>query len=210
MTKRIVLLRHGRTAWNAAHRIQGQLQVELDDVGREQARTVAPAVAALEPALLWSSDLVRARETAEIVAAAAGLEVVDDPRLREFHLGERQGLTHQEYADRAPDEFESFRAGEWQHGPGAEKVQEVADRYVASLRDLARALGPGETGVVVSHGAATRVGAVAFLDWPLDCVRDLRALGNCHRVDLDEREAGRWAMAAYNLPPDFTAASSVG
>ena len=194
-----MLLRHGRTEWNASLRIQGQLQVELDDVGRAQAEAVAPAVARLDPALLWSSDLLRARATADYVAAATGLTVVEDARLREFHLGERQGLTHAEYAELAPEEFESFRAGEWQQVPGAEKVQEVADRFVACLRDLATALGAGETGVAVSHGAAIRVGVVAFLDWPLETVRDFRALGNCSRVELVERESGRWALATYNV-----------
>ena len=198
-TRRIVLLRHGRTEWNASLRIQGQLQVELDAVGRAQAEAVAPVVAALRPALLWSSDLLRARQTAEYVAAATGLDAVEDARLREFHLGERQGLTHAEYAELAPEEFESFRTGEWQHVPGAEKVQEVADRFVACLHDLVATLGPGETGVAVSHGAAIRVGLVAFLGWPLETVRDFRALGNCSRVELVERENGRWALATYNV-----------
>jgi probable phosphoglycerate mutase len=200
VTKRIVLLRHGRTEWNASHRIQGQLQVELDDVGHAQAEAVAPVIAALDPVLLWSSDLVRALATAEYVAAASGLEVVGDTRLREFDLGERQGLTHAEYAELAPEEFESFRTGEWQHVPGAEKVQEVADRFADCVRDLADALEPGQTGVAVSHGAAIRVGLVAFLGWPLETVRDFRALGNCSRVELDERENGRWALSTYNIP----------
>lgn len=198
--KRLVLLRHGRTEWNATQRIQGQLDPGLDDTGRAEARAVAPVIAAMKPALLWSSDLARARETTDEVAAAAGLAASYDERLREFHLGERQGLTHAEYAELAPEEYARFVAGDWDEVPGAEHPEAAAKRYVAALHDLAAALAPGETGLVVSHGAVTRTGMVSFLGWPLEAARDLRALGNCARVELHERGAGRWAMAAYNLP----------
>lgn len=200
MRRRLVLLRHGRTEWNAALRIQGQLDPGLDDTGRAEARAVAPAIATLAPAVLWSSDLARARETTEHVAAATGLAATYDERLREFHLGERQGLTHAEYEEIAPEEFARFRAGDWDGLPGAEHPETAAKRYVAALHDVVAALAPGETGVVVSHGAVSRIGLVAFLGWPLEAARDLRALGNCARVELHEREAGRWAIAAYNLP----------
>lgn len=198
--RRLVLLRHGRTEWNAAHRIQGQLDPGLDDTGRAEAGAVAPVVAALEPAVLWSSDLARARETAEQVAAASGLDPTYDERLREFDLGERQGLTHAEYERLAPEEFARFRAGDWDEVPGAEHPETAAKRYVAALHDVVATLGPGETGVVVSHGAVTRTGLVAFLGWPLEVARDLHALGNCARVELHEHAAARWALAAYNLP----------
>jgi glucosyl-3-phosphoglycerate phosphatase len=198
--RRIVLVRHGRTEWNATTRIQGQLDVELDDVGRAQAQAVAPVLARLEPSLLWSSDLARARETTEYVAAATGLTPSYDERLREYHLGERQGLTHAEYEAVAPEEFAIFRSGDWADVPSAEHPEAAAKRYVAALTDLAAALGPAETGVVVSHGAVTRTGLVAFLGWPPAAAQDLRAIGNCCRVELVQRETGRWAVAAYNLP----------
>nr|WP_246304199.1 histidine phosphatase family protein [Nocardioides thalensis] len=195
------MLRHGRTEWNATHRIQGQLDPGLDDTGRAEARAVAPVVAALGPAVLWSSDLARARETAEQVAAASRLVPTYDERLREFHLGERQGLTHAEYERLAPEEFARFRAGEWDEVPGAEHPEAAAKRYAAALHDLLATLAPGETGVVVSHGAVTRTGLVSFLGWPRETARDLRALGNCARVELHERAVGRWALAAYNVLP---------
>ncbi len=199
MTRRLVVLRHGRTAWNAERRIQGQLDVELDEVGIEQARTVAPLVAAMEPTLLWSSDLARARRTAEIVASEVGLVPAYDVRLREFRLGDYQGRTHAEIEASGPAAFERFQHGEWDDIPGGETTVEVAGRFAAVLTDLAAALGPDETGVAVSHGAATRSGIVTFLGWPLTMARDLRALGNCGRVVLEERVAGEWALAAYNL-----------
>ncbi|WP_158296529.1 histidine phosphatase family protein [Nocardioides albidus] len=192
------MLRHGRTAWNAERRIQGQLDVELDATGVEQAQAVAPLIAAMEPALVWSSDLARARLTAEIVAKEAGLEPTYDERLREFRLGDYQGVTHAELEARDAAAFGRFQRGEWDGIPGAEAPADVAARFTSVLRDLVAALGPGETGVAVSHGAAARSGLVAFLGWRPEQAHDLRALGNCARVVLEERSTGEWAIATYN------------
>lgn len=197
--RRIVLLRHGRTAWNAAHRVQGQLDTELDEVGLEQALAVAPHLAELAPVRIVSSDLARAAVTAQTVAKVCGLEPSYDDRLREFALGDLQGLTHAELEARDAAGFARFRRGDWDDLPGAESPAAVATRFTAALGDLAAALGPGECGVAVSHGAATRTGTVAFLGWPLRVAQDLRALGNCGRVVLEQRASGGWALASYNL-----------
>ncbi|WP_435771647.1 histidine phosphatase family protein [Nocardioides sp. SYSU DS0651] len=198
--RRIVLLRHGRTEWNASSRIQGQSDVGLDDTGIEQARAAAPVIAALRPSLLVSSDLVRARQTADELVKETGLTASYDARLREFHLGDYQGLTHEELAAKSPEGYDAFRRGAWDAVPGAEPVAAVATRYVAALRDLDRALGPGETAVAVSHGASIRLGVVAFLGWPVGTAHDLRPLANCGRVELEERaDTGEWALGGYNL-----------
>ena len=215
--RRLVLLRHGQTDWNATNRIQGQLDSKLDEVGLAQAAAVAPVIAALSPTLLWASDLSRARRTAEIVGEACGLTPVLDERLREFTLGAVEGLTHAEYAAQDPVGFAHFRAGEWAEVDEIEPPSDVAKRFTACLGDLADALAPGELGVAVAHGAAIRTGLVAWLGWPLEDAADLRALTNCARVELTEREDGRWAMSAYNLPapspaiedPDFTHPSGI-
>ena len=89
----LVLLRHGRTDWNAARRIQGQADSQLDELGHAQAAAVAPVLAALSPSVLWSSDSDRARDTASYLAAACGLTPTYDARLREYSLGPREGLT---------------------------------------------------------------------------------------------------------------------
>ena len=99
--RRLVLLRHGQTAWNKAGRVQGQLDAELDDTGRRQAAETAPVIAAMGPVALWSSDSLRARDTAAYVAKESGLDPTYDARLREYYLAERQGLTHTEYAEAA-------------------------------------------------------------------------------------------------------------
>ncbi|RHW24592.1 histidine phosphatase family protein [Nocardioides immobilis] len=196
--RRLVLLRHGQTEWNAVKRIQGHLDPALDDLGHAQAQAVAPAIAALAPTLLVSSDLQRARQTTEYVAQATGLGASYDDRLRECYLGERQGLTHDEYAALDPDEYARFRAGDWDDIPGAETLAQVADRFTAVLKETAGVLEPGETAVVVAHGAAIRTAMVHWLAWPLEMVRDFRALANCGWVEIVERPSGRWALAAYN------------
>ncbi|MSZ77211.1 MAG: histidine phosphatase family protein, partial [Actinobacteria bacterium] len=111
--RRLVLLRHGQTAYNRTQRIQGQFDADLDDTGRAQAIAVAPHVAALAPVVLWSSDLSRARDTAAAVAAATGLAPTYDARLREFGFGDLEGITHAEYAGRDPGEYARFRQGDY-------------------------------------------------------------------------------------------------
>jgi broad specificity phosphatase PhoE len=195
----LVLLRHGRTAWNHERRVQGQLDAQLDDTGREQAGRVADVLKLLQPTLLWSSDLVRARDTAAYVAGATGLEPVLDPRLREFDLGERQGLTHDEYAAIAPEEFELFRQGYYDDAPGAESVADVRTRMTEVLTEVLAGLGPTDTGIVVGHGAAIRVAVAAMLGWPDDAFHSLRALANCGWAVLGHHpETGDLRLAAYN------------
>ncbi len=128
MSRTLVLLRHGQTASNREKRIQGQLDVDLDDTGRDQAARTAPVVAALRPDVVWCSDLARARATVAPVLRELGREpswATYDARLREFHLGERQGLTHEEYRALDAEEFAAFRSGEYDVVPGAEKAAEV-------------------------------------------------------------------------------------
>ena len=108
--RRIVLVRHGRTAHNAGGMIQGQLDVPLDDVGREQARAAAAVLAELAPAVLLSSDLARAAATADAVGAAAGTPVLLDARLRELQLGSWQGLTSEQARERFPQQWADWRA----------------------------------------------------------------------------------------------------
>lgn len=199
MSRRLVLLRHGETDWNAARRIQGQLNSELNDIGVAQAVAVAPRIADLAPTVLWTSDLHRALRTAEAVAGACGLTPVQDERLREYALGSLEGMTHEEYLAQDPDGFAVFRAAEWGAIAEIEPPEAVAKRFVACLADLVAELGPDATGVAVAHGASIRTGMVAWLGWPLSTARDLRALGNCAWVELEERQTGGWALAAYNL-----------
>lgn len=196
----LVLLRHGRTAWNGVGRAQGHADVPLDDVGRLQAERAARALSTLQPVALWSSDLIRARETAQALSEACGVEVVEDPRLREFDVGQRQGLTWEESVDRFP-----WIAGGRSLGdhlvdvPGAEDDGAVADRVLPALEAALAALGAGQTGVVVGHGAAHKIGLVGLLGWDPDVIRSLRVLGNGRWATVEVAEGGPRRLAAYGV-----------
>ena len=203
--RRLVLLRHGRTGWNDSGRAQGHADVPLDDVGLAQAKEVAPVLAALRPVSIWSSDLARAAQTAGAVAAECALEVVLDPRLREFDIGpNRTGLTSQEYAAAHPQEHAALLAGDIDAIPGRETRDDVLQRYLPALTAYAASLGEGETGIVVSHGAALRVVVPAFLGWGGDPGESLGVLENCGWVVLEHAASTwtggveQWRLVAWN------------
>lgn len=213
--RRLVLLRHGQTAWNAERRAQGHSDVEIDATGHAQAAAVAPHIAAMKPRLLRTSDLARARQTASYVASATGLEAEPDPRLREFHLGERTGMTMPEYAAAHPEEYRAFRSGRYDVVPGGETVPQVVTRVVAAARDALADLGPGECGVLVGHGGALKVSVLALLGLPEGAVTSVQGLDNCGWVELhDSGDGGRLRLAAYNRvapeAPDFATDEGVG
>ncbi len=198
MTRTLIVLRHGRTAWNAQRRFQGQSDPPLDDVGRVQAYEVAALVAALHPDLLVSSDAVRAMQTAEVVSAATGLPVRVEPRLRERSLGHWEGLTRDEVATTYPDEFADWVAGRDVSRRGGETRHEVADRALAALRDL-----PGVTStVLVTHSATAMALSTALLGLDQQ-VHVLGPLANCHWSELleDQLDSGKawWRVRAHNV-----------
>lgn len=197
--RRLVLLRHGRTAWNAEGRIQGQLDVEIDDTGHAQATAVAPRLAALGPAALWSSDSARARQTAAYVAKETGLEPTYDARLREYYLADWQGRTHADVREGEAALFDRFRNGDFDAVPGGETTDQVAARMVAALTDLLATLAPGELGIAVSHGAAIRDAVPVLLGWPVAERAALHGLDNCGWVELDQPAPGApLRLRAYN------------
>ena len=196
----LVLVRHGQTAWNLQGRAQGHTDVSLDATGHEQAVTLAPVIAAMRPARLWSSDLARARETASYLGEACGLPVEVDPRLREYDVGVRSGLTLAEFAERYPAEFEAWLVDdESRLVEGAEHTEQVRDRVLPALRECLDGLCPGETGVVVMHGACLKVSLMALLGWPWELAGTLRGLENCGYAALEEHpEKGRLQLTSYD------------
>lgn len=215
--RQLVLLRHGQTAWNAERRAQGNLDIELDATGREQARGAAAAIAALLPAALWSSDLLRASATADEIARVTGLPVRMDKRLREYDVGDRSSMTIAEFAAAFPQEHAAWSAagGLFESAdavPGAETTEEVLDRIVPALREALASVEPGETVCVVGHGASTKVALIALLGWDTTSGQSLRGMDNCGWATLVENGAdGGLRLTAYNrVAPDFTSAGSVG
>jgi len=196
--RRLVLWRHGRTAWNVEGRAQGSTDVPMDDVGRRQARDAAARLASLRPSLIWSSDLSRASETAAELAALTGLRVRTDTRLQEINTGERQGLTFDELRERFPHVWRAFVAGEeLPRAPGGEIEPEVAERVSQAMHEAIEGLGPGEVGVLVSHGVAIRVGLCRFLGLPHGHWHTLAGVSNCAWVVVEEWRRG-WRLVDYN------------
>jgi glucosyl-3-phosphoglycerate phosphatase len=200
VTRTLVLVRHGQTAWNAEERAQGHADISLDETGHAQAAAAAPWLTALGPARLWSSDLARARETAAYVAGATGLTVTTDPRLREYDVGVRSGLTRMEFEATYPREHAAWLADdESLLVAGAESAVQVRDRVLAGLTDCLAALGEGQTGIVVTHGACLKVGLISLLGWPWELARGLRGMDNCGWSVLSERGVtGNLRLVSYN------------
>jgi broad specificity phosphatase PhoE len=151
---RVYLARHGQTAYNHEGRFQGQQQVPLDDTGRAQAAELAERASGYDFRALWSSPLLRARETADIVAAAIGLQPKDDPRLMETDAGDWTDLTFTEVRARTPEMFDAFAAGDPGFAfPGGESFAEQELRVSAALQDVERGVLPA---LVVCHGMVIR------------------------------------------------------
>ena len=196
--RRVILLRHGRTAWNAESRFQGQADPPLDDTGVAQAYEAAGILAAVAPDLLVSSDLERALRTAEIVGAAAGRRVRTHEGFRERSLGHWEGLTRADVERRYPHEYAAWRRGADLDERGGEDRQTVADRALAALQTLPVV----PLTVIVTHSATAMSLTNALLGIPVS-VRPLGPLANCHWTELydDSGDAGtpRWRLRGHNL-----------
>ena len=167
----ILLARHGETDDNREPiRAQGFRDTPLNDTGRRQAGELAERVAQMGIVSLWSSDLSRAAETAQIVGARIGLEPKLDARLREASRGDWEGRLFIDVAREEPERYAAWlAAGEGFRFPGGESLREQSDRVSAALDDVRRA---GELpALVVCHGGSIR----AML-----CRRDPRGLDAFH------------------------------
>jgi broad specificity phosphatase PhoE len=194
----LVLWRHGQTTWNAERRFQGQSDIPLDETGQAQAERAARLLAALRPDLIVSSDLSRAASTAAPLARLTGLEVTLDKDLRERHGGCWEGLTDTEIRERYPEAHATWTP------PDGEPTTTVADRVAAALQRTAAAAAAADRGtgrdglaVVVSHGAALRLGMSRLLGMPDELFGVLGPLSNCSWSVLSVRY-GRWRLQEHN------------
>jgi broad specificity phosphatase PhoE len=150
------LVRHGQTDWNLAGRWQGQAASAppLNAAGREQARALAGRLDMRQVTAVYSSDLLRAVETAKILTAGTGLVVQTDPRLREINLGVWEGMPTEGITSGYAAELDERRRDPVQaRAPGGECAGDVAERVWAAADDIARAHPAGPV-LVVSHGLA--------------------------------------------------------
>ena len=164
--RRLLLARHGQTAWNALGKLQGHTDIEIDDTGRAQARALASAIAHARITRVWSSDLARSRQTAEIVAAELGLPPPEiDPDLSERRFGIFEGLTREQCAAHHPEAWRDWLA-QTSHPPGGEPREEAVARM---HRALERILSE-DLALVISHGGVMRLWLMDVLGEPVPLV----------------------------------------
>jgi probable phosphoglycerate mutase len=188
-----VLLRHGQTVWNVENRFQGHTDIPLDETGLAQAERVGRLLAALRPDAIVSSDLARATSTAQPLARLTGLVTSLDKDLRERSGGLWEGLTDVEIRERYPRERETWDP------PEGESREGVAERVARAFRRAADAIPPGGLAVVVSHGAAIRLGIERVLGLPEGVDGILGPLNNCSWSVLGQRQPGsRWRLLEHN------------
>jgi probable phosphoglycerate mutase len=191
----ILLARHGETDWNSERRWQGHADQPLNEVGRAQARELAEMLAGRAIDVVYSSDLVRAHETALLVADRLGLPVEVDAALREVDVGDWSGRVHTELEDLDPDGYRRWQEGGkgWN---GGESYEEMGERVVAAVLRLA-ARHAGQTVLIVTHGGSIRAcrATAAGVDYAASRVHAIGSMANCEVAELHVAD-GRLAGAA--------------
>ena len=201
----VLLWRHGRTAHNATNRLQGQVDIPLDDIGERQAKAAAAALAATTtPAAIVVSDLGRATATAEFLVELTGLAPTVEPRVRERSFGVWEGLTGEEISAGWATEYAAWRSGGEPLNVGAESRADVAGRMVAAITEHAERLNPDQALVVVSHGAAITLALTALLGLDIAGWRGIAGLTNAHWAELRRNPDGMeptWRLFGHDLGP---------
>lgn len=185
----LLLARHGETDWNRALRWQGHADRPLTERGRAQADRLAARLADIALDAVYASDLRRARETAEAVARAQGVDVVQLAELREVDVGSWEGLTREQAESRFPDGFRRWLSGGtgWEHG---ESYAEMSTRVLAAVYRIASE-GEGGRLLIVSHGGPIRAIHGAALGMDVEAYRRIRPVEPNARLSAVCVEDGR-------------------
>lgn len=193
----LCLIRHGETDWNLARRMQGHIDIALNERGRAQARALAKSLASERFAAIYASDLARARETASLSAEALGLAVTAEPQLRERHYGEFQGRTYAESEAAFPEAYQRFisRDVEADFPGGGESLNRFFARVGSALEAIADRHA-GERVLVVTHGGVLDMAHRLASPLPLSQRRNF-AIGNA-TVNWMSRERSQWKIEAWD------------
>ena len=207
ITTTIFLIRHGETDANRNQVYQGQAGDGLNALGREQALRLAARLADVGVRFdaLYSSDLARAFETAEIVGDCLRVTPIPEPGLREVYLGAWQGLSYTDVEAQFPDEVAAWRRGEDIRRGGGESYADLQARMLATLDRLALGHAGGVVGAV-SHGAAIKLFIAAVLSIPMTHLRHYHVVVNTAVTVVRRVEGEPWEMLVWNdarhLPGD--------
>lgn len=207
--RKLILWRHGQTEWNLTGRFQGQADIPLNELGLQQARDAAPAVAGYQPTRVIASDLERAQQTAAELSALTGVSVESNSRFREIHVAEWEGLRLDEVLERDPEFLKREIDGrDSRRGETGESTAEVGERIAAAMHDVTEASADDDVVVVAMHGLAIRVGVATFLGLDLKASRIFGGVDNCGWVVLDRSRSGAWRLSGYNVLADPHAVSA--
>lgn len=191
MSCRVYLVRHGETEWNAQMRFQGQTDVPLSSGGVAQAKLLASRLANEEIQAFYASDLLRARETAEILAGPHRMEVQFFPELRELNFGAWEGMTSKEIQEAFTGEITAW----WNNPlntriPGGETLAEMVERNIIAIKRIVE-INNGKKVVVVSHGGSIRSIIASVLGMDINKYWRLRLDNAClNIIDFPEWEKG--------------------
>jgi probable phosphoglycerate mutase len=191
----LCLVRHGETAWNAEGRVQGQLDIPLNGAGLAQARSVARVLSKEKFAAIYSSDLTRARQTAQPAADLLQKQVALSESLRERHYGVFQGMTYTEASERIPEGYARFKAKdpEYDFGTG-ESLSRFNERALACIRDLVEKHA-GENLLVVTHGGVLEMVYRHATGRGLSTPRDFEIPNAA--INRIEIEGSRWRVSVW-------------
>jgi probable phosphoglycerate mutase len=197
---RLCLVRHGETHWNADRRIQGQIDSGLNETGTRQAAAAAAALASIAFDAVYSSDLRRARDTAEAIAAAQPRVTVRlDPGLRERHYGIFQGLTYEEARTRYPHAYGHFHVRDTGYDfENGESLLGFAKRVTDCLTAIAGEW-VGRQVLIVAHGGVLDIAHRLATGKPLTQPRDF-TISNA-AISWIARSGGAWRLVSWNVPP---------
>ncbi|MGH3065744.1 MAG: histidine phosphatase family protein [Gaiellaceae bacterium] len=152
---RLILVRHGETEWNAKQQFQGHADPGLNELGRRQAQDLAESLALMQIDAIYSSDLKRARETAETIGERVGLRVHEMSELREVDVGEWTGLTHEEIEELYPGALHRWRSGTGDGWELGESYERLTARLLRAFRVIADRH-PNDRVLIVGHGGTIR------------------------------------------------------
>jgi len=194
---RICLIRHGETAWNAQHRLQGHEDIALNERGQAQARAVATALQGHDFAAIHHSDLQRATATARAIGAARGLPMIVEHALRERHFGILQGLSREESEQKFPGLYTEIRTRNPHIAPpgGGESLDSFAQRISNAMHAIA-VRHAGQNVLIVSHGGCMDIMYRVVTGKPLTEPRDF-PLGNA-TLNWIEYQDARWNLRVWD------------
>ena len=204
------LVRHGNTQWNLENRIQGHTDVPLCELGRSRVRTLATELSKTSFSAVYSSDLSRTVETAQIIVNGSGVAVQTNPDLREFSYGDWEGLTLDEvqardasgYAQRFNQSDVDFAA------PGGESAIQLLSRVRRFYRSTSDRHGPDEDVLVTAHGGSIRALALCLLGLPEELFWRFRV--DCASLSVIRRYSTGGVLELWNYIPQTDSDSMAG